>query len=163
MPLFMLRWPNGDLSFVQARSKDDACILLDEVGDANGCPMKQLTDDNQFMVHLKLADSGDLEMEGFGELMHDTVYEWAYPILGKEIGRDDIPPEAVEAERTRVEQKVRKPHPMLADVAAVAKRISIATSMNLADPAGDLKSNDAKSTRRHANPSSLTSPTAETT
>jgi hypothetical protein len=144
MPLYMVRWPNGDLSFVKARNKDDACILLDEVGDANGCPIKAIRDDDEFMVHLQLADSGFLEMQEFGELMHQAVYSWAYPILDKVLGYGDVPPEAIEEERNRVTQHVTNPHPMLADVAAVAKRISIGKNMGLADPSRSVRHEEPK-------------------
>jgi hypothetical protein len=34
MPLYLCRWPNGDLSAVSAPNKQEAIFLLDEVGDA---------------------------------------------------------------------------------------------------------------------------------
>jgi hypothetical protein len=33
MPVFICRWPNVDFSAVQATSRDDAALLLDEVGN----------------------------------------------------------------------------------------------------------------------------------
>lgn len=39
MPTFLCRWENGDISFVSARDKDTAIILLDEVANAEGMPI----------------------------------------------------------------------------------------------------------------------------
>lgn len=38
MPLFLCRWPNGDCSVVLARTKEDAIIELDQVGNAGRLP-----------------------------------------------------------------------------------------------------------------------------
>jgi hypothetical protein len=35
VPVFMCGWPNGDLSFVAAASKDDAMVMLDELDNAD--------------------------------------------------------------------------------------------------------------------------------
>ena len=42
MPLFLCRWPNGDCSVVLARTKEDAIIELDQVGNAEDCPITQV-------------------------------------------------------------------------------------------------------------------------
>ncbi len=42
MPLFLCRWPNGDCSIVLARTKEDAIIELDQVGNAEDCPITQV-------------------------------------------------------------------------------------------------------------------------
>ena len=34
--MFMCRWMNGDVSFVSARTKEDAIVKLDEWDDAEG-------------------------------------------------------------------------------------------------------------------------------
>ena len=39
MPLFLCRWLNGDCSVVWARTKEDAIMELDEVANAEGCPI----------------------------------------------------------------------------------------------------------------------------
>jgi hypothetical protein len=39
MPLYLCRWPNGDCSVVWARNKEDAIVELDQVGNAEGCPL----------------------------------------------------------------------------------------------------------------------------
>ena len=132
MPLFMVRWENGDLSFVKARSKDDAVILLDEVGDANGHPIRQIGDEDRFMLNLRLDDSGELEFESFSEVLRDKVMEWGYPILNKNVSEDgDFPREAVKAERNRVKQHVTKPHPIYRDYGDAAERGAATGNMRL--------------------------------
>ena len=42
MPLFLCRWPNGDCSVVRARTRIEAVRRLDEVGNAETCPLTQL-------------------------------------------------------------------------------------------------------------------------
>ena len=78
MPLFLCRWPNGDCSVVLARTKDDAIIELDQVGNAEGCPMTQV---RTFQIHFALTDQGDLALEQFGEGTKEDVISWAYPLL----------------------------------------------------------------------------------
>ena len=65
MPLFLCRWPNGDCSVVLASSEQDALIKLDEIANAEGCPLVRLDD---FQVHFRLTDDGELTLEGFGEI-----------------------------------------------------------------------------------------------
>jgi hypothetical protein len=135
MPLFMVRWPNGDLSFVKGRNKDDAVVLLDRESDANGCPIKEIKDADEFMVHFRLADSGSLELQTFDEpFQEDVLMPWAYPILTKSEWNDKFPIEAVEAERNRVEPKVTKDHPILKEYESMAKRTRVAESLRLATP-----------------------------
>ena len=43
MPVFMCRWPNGDLSFVAARSKEDATVMLDEWDNAKVAELRQIS------------------------------------------------------------------------------------------------------------------------
>jgi hypothetical protein len=78
VPMFMCRWPNGDLSFVSARSKDDAVILLDEWDDAESAELRQIQD---FMVDFRLTDDGNLEFNDFGERILNDIWERAYPVL----------------------------------------------------------------------------------
>jgi hypothetical protein len=64
MPLFLCRWPNGDCSVVLAQTRDDAVVALDEVGNAEGCPITQV---RTFQVHFALTDRGELALERLGE------------------------------------------------------------------------------------------------
>jgi hypothetical protein len=74
----MCRWPNGDLSFVSARNKEDAIVLLDEWDNAEVAELRQIQD---FMVDFRLTDDGDLEFHAFGERLLDDIWERAYPVL----------------------------------------------------------------------------------
>ena len=76
--MFMCRWMNGDVSFVSARTKDDAIVMLDEWDNAEGAEISQIRD---FMVDFRLNDEGDLELAEFGESCRDTILEKAYPRL----------------------------------------------------------------------------------
>ena len=117
MPLFACRWPNGDVSFVMAPSKDRAVELLDEIDNAEGCPIVRVSD---FQIHLRLSDSGEFEFEQFGENTDHWVLRHLYPgldeawrMIGEEQGESDNPaitPEqqarillAVSQERERVQ------------------------------------------------------------
>jgi hypothetical protein len=80
MPVFMCRWPNGDLSFVSARNREDAIIALDELDNAELAELRQVRD---FMVDFGLTESGDLEFQGFGETCQEDIWNRAYPILAK--------------------------------------------------------------------------------
>jgi hypothetical protein len=117
MPLFLCRWPNGDCSVVWARNKDDAIVELDQIGNADGCPLAQI---RTFQLHFALTDRGDLRVEGFGEGTREEIFSFAYPLLEKALhvargdetggGEDRLPPDrraaiaqAVEHERRRIE------------------------------------------------------------
>jgi hypothetical protein len=87
MPLYLCRWPNGDLSAVSAANKEDAVFLLDEVGSAQS---EYLSPCPAFMVHFALTEKCEpdfvdflsevLEVEGFGEECTDRIWR-AYPEL----------------------------------------------------------------------------------
>lgn len=83
MPTFLCRWQNGDISFVSAKDKDTAIILLDEVANAERMPISVIRD---FMVHFHLTDEGALELEGFGDATEDAVWK-VYPELEKAMDR----------------------------------------------------------------------------
>jgi hypothetical protein len=78
MPVFACRWTNGDVSFVLAPSKEAAIEQLDEVDNAEGCPITQVP---EFQIHLALTDDGGLNFEGWGELTEDVVWNTLYPKL----------------------------------------------------------------------------------
>ena len=78
MPLYLCRWPNGDCSVVWARNKEDAIVELDQVGNAEGCPITQL---RQFQVHFRFTDEGKLEYESLGEGTSEQLFALAYPEL----------------------------------------------------------------------------------
>jgi hypothetical protein len=103
MPVYMCRWHSGDISFVSANNKEDAIFKLDEVGNAETCPLIKVPD---FMIHLKLEDDGELHLseDPFGDSTQECVSELAYPVLN-ELGAYPSPEQlrqAVERERTRL-------------------------------------------------------------
>lgn len=117
MPLFLCRWPNGDCSVVSARNKDDAIVELDQVGNAEGCPLVRI---RTFQLHFALTERGELALEGFGENTREEIVSSGYPLLDKALqdaygdegydGYDSMPPDrraaiahAVERERGRIE------------------------------------------------------------
>jgi hypothetical protein len=75
--MFMCRWPNGDLSFVSAPTKEDAIIMLDEWDNAELAELSCIRD---FMVDFKLNDDGELELQAFGESLLDGIWKKAYPV-----------------------------------------------------------------------------------
>ena len=117
MPLFLCRWPNGDCSVVWARNKEDAIEALDQVGNAEGCP---ITPVHEFQIHFALTDRGELALEGLGDDTEPEIVACAYPVLDRALAGaygdgacdnyDDLPPDrraaiarAVEEERRRID------------------------------------------------------------
>jgi len=94
MPVFMCRWPNGDVSFVSARNKEDATIALDEFDNAELATLSKL---DSFMLDFRLGDDGDLVLQGLGEECQSEIMERAYPVLAKAL---DDAPRTVEGELT---------------------------------------------------------------
>jgi hypothetical protein len=80
MSMFMCRWPNGDLSFVHAPSKEEAIIALDEWDNAE---LAEITRVSDFMVDFRLNVEGDLELQAIGEALHDHIWEKAFPLLAE--------------------------------------------------------------------------------
>ena len=78
MHVFCCRWPNGDISFVAARNKEEAVLSLDEVGNAE---TSDIFPAPEFMLHLRLGDDGRLRFEGFGEVTESDIMPKAYPVL----------------------------------------------------------------------------------
>jgi hypothetical protein len=99
VPLFLCRWPNGDCSVVLARDKANAIEKLDEVANAEGCPMIELS---AAQVHFALSDDGRLVLDGLGEETEREIFEFCYPELGAAlaVGKDLV--SAVQRERDRV-------------------------------------------------------------
>lgn len=120
MPLYLCRWPNGEISIVHARNRADALYLLDEEDNAEGCPIVKLAD---FMVHFSIGDEGNLRLKGFGEGVKDTILEVAYPLVDAALSRavresagDDLTKngkalvrDAVRKERVRVRARTVSP------------------------------------------------------
>jgi len=84
MAVFLCRWPNGDISIVEAKNKTDANLKLDEFDNADHAELYRM---KEFLMDLKLTDDGALEinhdegMAGFGEDTINQIMEKAYPQL----------------------------------------------------------------------------------
>lgn len=127
MPLFLCRWPNGDCSVVWAPNKDDAIVELDQVGNAEACPITQI---RAFQIHFVLNDQGKLALEAFGEGTEEEMISLAYPVLARALSDahleeadetdEDLRPDrlaaiakAVEAERHRLARdQTQTPEPV---------------------------------------------------
>jgi hypothetical protein len=70
VPVFLCRWPNGDLSFVSFENEEDAIVMLDEWDNAE---LAELTQVEDFMVDFSLTDRGELELQAFGEHSEDDI------------------------------------------------------------------------------------------
>src|ERR1044071_6749677 len=84
MPLFICRWHNGDVSALNACSRQEAILLLNELGR---CEIYEVFRAKDLMVHFHLntgAKDRDpslmIEVEGVGEEMPEILCERVYPI-----------------------------------------------------------------------------------
>jgi hypothetical protein len=100
MPIFLCRWPNGDCSVVSARTRTEAIERLDEVANAEGCPITQL---DHLQVHFTLTDEGQLALEGLGEETEDEIFDFCYAELEQALADGDDLATAVNRERERVQ------------------------------------------------------------
>jgi hypothetical protein len=117
MPVYMCRWENGEVSFVSARSKRDACLLLDEFAAVE---TEDLHEVQEFMLGFALSDDGGVVLSDLGEGTRELFEEKIYPMLyeakqetgaGAEEPVKDAGPEiraAVEKERTGLQGRMRK-------------------------------------------------------
>jgi hypothetical protein len=78
MAIYLCRWPNGDFSIVNARSKGDAIELLDEWGNAEQATLTRMDD---CMLDFRLNDSGGIELADVGEVTDECIMEICYPEL----------------------------------------------------------------------------------
>ena len=111
--LYLCRWPNGEFSIVKAASRREAIIDLDEWAGAHPSWLVPL---ETFMVDFRLEDSGQIELNSFGEETGDFIRTHCYPELDSVLTSPDLTSadeehsaaqkkmirEAVERERTRL-------------------------------------------------------------
>jgi hypothetical protein len=110
MPLYVCRWKNGDFSVVQAKNKEHAIEMLDEAANAEAFPLYAISD---FMAHFRLADTGEIELQGFGDDFDGFLDDHIYPTLskvqmslgGNESADDPRIKAAVKAERDRIKPR----------------------------------------------------------
>jgi hypothetical protein len=115
MPVFLCRWPNGDFSVVAAPHRAAAIEALDEVGNAEGVPLRRMP---AFQAHFRLNDDGELVLEEFGEATRDTIMSFCYPLLetawqenrdrGSQQGRDPDPDAPTPEEHARIADAVAR-------------------------------------------------------
>ncbi len=113
MPVYVCRWPNGDCSVVQARSKQAAIIKLDEMDNAEGCPLIRL---DECQVHFRLTDEGQLELQSFGEETESGIWNLCYPVLDGVL-TDKAPEHWSATDREAVHQAVRQERERVAPAA----------------------------------------------
>jgi len=78
MPVYICRWENGEVSFLSAKSKKDACLLLDEFAEVEPDDLHPVSD---FMLSFKLTDNGALEVSEMGEDTQELFNQTIYPVL----------------------------------------------------------------------------------
>lgn len=101
VPVFLCRWPNGDCSIVLARTRTAAVEKLDEVANAEGCPIIELS---ETQVHFALGDDGQLVLEGLGEETEQEIFEFCYPVLHEAMVAGEDVVTAVQIERDREQE-----------------------------------------------------------
>jgi len=87
MSIYVCRWPNGDFSVVDAASRKDAIVRLDEVGNGEVADLFRF---REFMVHFQLRDKVEnldeaipVDLEGFAEEMKEFLSTHLYPVYSK--------------------------------------------------------------------------------
>jgi hypothetical protein len=85
---------------VLARDEADAIEKLDEVANAEGCPITKLS---AVQVHFALTDDGRLALDGLGEDTEREIYKFCYPDLGEALATGKSVVGAVQRERERLE------------------------------------------------------------
>jgi len=113
MAIYLCRWPNGEFSIVNSKTKDEAIELLDEWGNAEQALLTRMTD---CMFDFRLTDEGQIELANISEYTEERIMKTCYPNLSEvlataeldeegidysETGRNKVR-EAVELERTRL-------------------------------------------------------------
>lgn len=81
MPVYLIRWENGDTTLCYARNADERDILVDQWGNADGMQIFQLAAPVAFDLHLD--DAGFLELGGIDERTDAIIHEKCYPHLEK--------------------------------------------------------------------------------
>lgn len=72
MAVYICRWPNGEFSIVNAKTKSDAIELLDEWGNAEQASLTRMP---ECMLDFRLDDDGQIELASIGESTHDCIMQ----------------------------------------------------------------------------------------
>jgi len=83
MAIYLCRWPNGEFSIVNAKTKGDAIEMLDEWGNAEQAFLTRITD---CMFDFRLGDDGEIELADIGESTRACIMETCYPELNRAFG-----------------------------------------------------------------------------
>src|SRR5260370_42342182 len=87
MPVYLCRWPNGDVSLAAGESEVEVADVLDEVDNLDAAELMQL--DHAIAVHFKLGTRPDeegtlpLRFEDMSEQLEPSIYERAYPVYNE--------------------------------------------------------------------------------
>jgi len=99
MPVYICRWENGEVSFLSAKSKKDACLLLDEFAEVEPDDLHPVSD---FMLSFKLTDNGALEVSEMGEDTQELFNQTIYPVLFQARMKVDSASEATPQVKSRI-------------------------------------------------------------
>jgi len=87
MPVYLCRWPNGDVSLAAGESEIEVADVLDEADNPDAAELMRL--DHAIAVHFKLgARPGQegtlpLRFEDISEQLESSIYERAYPVYNE--------------------------------------------------------------------------------
>jgi hypothetical protein len=107
MPIYLCRWPDGDVSLIDGEDEPDILLALDEIGDPSDVTITEL--EVPLSITLRLNDSGELVLAPVQGHFMFQVKEDAYPALTavedaiiEERGSQDWTPEDLEKVRQAV-------------------------------------------------------------
>ena len=117
MPIYLCRWPNGDVSIAAGESEVEVADVLDEVDNSDAAELMQL--DHAVAVHFKLGtrpgEEGTLPLrfEDMNEELQSSIYERAYPVYNEVRTKPDPPvkelTKALEQEKNPIYRKAPEP------------------------------------------------------
>jgi len=117
MPVYLCRWPHGDVSLASGESEVEVADVLDEVGNPDAAELMQL--DHPIAVHFKLGtrpgEEGTLPLhfEDMSEQLESSIYERAYPVYNEVCTKSDPTvkelTEALKHEKNPIYRKAPEP------------------------------------------------------
>jgi hypothetical protein len=117
MPVYICRWPNGEVSLAAGESEVEVANVLDEVDNPDAAELMRL--DHAIAVHFKLGtmpgEEGTLPLcfEEMSEQLESSICERAYPVYNEVCTKPDPTgkelTEALKHEKNPIYRKVPKP------------------------------------------------------
>jgi hypothetical protein len=117
MPVYLCRWPNGDISLAAGKSGVEVADVLDEVDNPDAAKLIEL--DHAIAVHFKLGtrpgEEGMLPLlfEDMSEELESSIYERAYPVYNEVRAKPDPTvkelTEALKHEKNPIYRKAPEP------------------------------------------------------